>query len=338
MSKRITLRLVRSPELYLLVLLAVTVVWFSIVNPLYGTSANFTSLVAGAAVLGTAAMGVTVALAVGSIDFSIAGTIALTGVIAAWLDGHVGGGLAIVGALTAGMLVGLVNGTVVTRFGINPFIATLAMAGTLRGLAFLIAGSSAGIFVEGGPIVSIGQHEILGIPVTIVVFAAVAVAGYLLLAHARPGRTLLAVGGNPEAARLAGLPVARAQRWGYVVSATAAAVAGVLLVGRTGSGLPQAASGQELLVYSAVILGGTSLWGGRATVIGSVLGILFVESLRTGLVLERVSPYWQTILQGVFLIAAVWLVRQQQLGRDPVWLVERIRQRLRRAPPATRAG
>jgi ribose/xylose/arabinose/galactoside ABC-type transport system permease subunit len=338
MSKRIAMRLVRSPELYLLVLLAVTVVWFSIVNPLYGTSANFTSLVAGAAVLGTAAMGVTVALAVGAIDFSIAGTIALTGVIAAWLDGHVGGGLAIVGALAAGALVGVVNGTVVTRFGINPFIATLAMAGTLRGLAFLIAGSSAGIFVEDGPIVSIGQHEVIGIPVTIVVFAAVAIAAYLLLAHARAGRALLAVGGNPEAARLAGLPVARAQRWGYVVSATAAAVAGVLLAGRTGSGLPQAASGQELLVYSAVILGGTSLWGGRATVIGSVLGILFVESLRTGLVLERVSPYWQTILQGVFLIAAVWLVRQQQLGRDPVWLVGRVRQRLHRGPPAPGTG
>jgi ribose/xylose/arabinose/galactoside ABC-type transport system permease subunit len=329
-------RLLRSPELYLLLLLAVTLAWFSYANPFFGTSANFTGLAAGAAVLGIAAMGVTVALAAGAIDFSIAATIALTGVLAAWLDGHVGSVLAIAGALAAAVLVGVVNGQLVTRFGINPFIATLAMAGTLRGLAFLVAGSSAGILVEGGPIVTLGQQEVAGLPVPILVFALVALAAYLLLAQTPAGRALLAVGGNPEAARLSGIGVAGAQRWGYVVSAGAAGVAGVLLAGRTGSGLPQAAAGQELLVYSAVILGGTSLWGGRATVIGSVLGILFVETLRNGLILERVSPYWQTILQGVFLVVAVWLVRQQQLGRDPVWLVDRLRRRRASAP--ARAG
>ncbi|MBX5441545.1 MAG: ABC transporter permease [Solirubrobacteraceae bacterium] len=328
---RFALRAARSPELYLLVLLAATLVWFSANNPFFGTSANFTGLAAGAAVLGVAAMGVTVALAAGAIDFSIAGTIALSGVVAAWLDTRVGGVVAILGALAVAVLVGIVNGTVVTRFGINPFIATLATAGTLRGLAFLVAGSSAGIVIEDGPIVTIGQHEIVGIPVPIVMFAVIAVLGWALLAHTPAGRALLAVGGNPEAARLSGIGVAGAQRWAYLASAGAAGVAGILLAGRTGSGLPQAAAGQELLVYSAVILGGTSLWGGRATVIGSVLGILFVETLRNGLVLERVSPYWQTILQGVFLVAAVWLVRQQQLGRDPVWLAQRIARR-RRSP------
>jgi len=334
MSRRVALRALRSPELYLFAVLAATIAWFSLASPLFGTSANFTGLAAGAAVLGIAAMGVTVALAAGSIDFSIAATIALAGVVAAWLDGHVGGLLAIAGAIAAALVVGVVNGAVVTRFGINPFIATLAMAGTLRGIAFLVAGSSAGILVEDGPIVTLGQHELAGVPVPIVALAVVAVAAYLLLAHTPAGRALLAVGGNPEAARLSGISVAGAQRWGYVASAGAAGVAGVLLAGRTGSGLPQAAAGQELLVYSAVILGGTSLWGGRATIVGSVLGILFVETLRNGLVLERVSPYWQTILQGVFLIVAVWLVRQQQLGRDPVWLAQRVGRRLRRGPPA----
>jgi ribose/xylose/arabinose/galactoside ABC-type transport system permease subunit len=329
MTASIVNRLLRSSELYLLVLLIGTATYFSVNTQFFGTTANFTSVAAGAAVLGIAAMGVTVALAAGSIDFSIAGTMALSGVVAAWLDGHVGGLLAIVGAIAAAVAVGAVNGVVVTRFQINPFIATLAMAGTLRGFAFLVAGSSAGVLVEDGPIVTLGQQKVLGVPLTIVAFALVAFAAFTLLRHLTAGRALLAVGGNPEAARLAGLPVARAHRAGYLVSAGAAGLAGVLLAGRTGSGLPQAASGQELLVYSAVILGGTSLWGGRATVIGSVLGILFVETLRNGLVLDRVSPYWQTILQGAFLIAAVWLVRQQQEGRDPVWLAGRVRARLR---------
>ena len=327
MTARLLARSLASPLLYLAALLAASVAYFSLVNPFFGDFQNFKAIGAGAAVLGVIAVGVTLALAAGAIDFSVAGNAALAGVVVAWLDQRIPPGPAILAALGLATAVGAVNGVIVTRFRVNPFIATLALAGSLRGLAFVIAGSSAGIFIEGGPLVALGQQSIAGIPTPLLTFLAAGALAYIALAHTRYGRNLLAVGGNPEAARLAGIAVAPTQFAGYLISALAAGVGGILLAGRTGAGIPQAAAGQELLIFSAVILGGTSLWGGRASVVGSVLGILFLNVLYNGLVLEQVSPYWQTILQGALLIFAVWLVQRQRQGEGLESLLARLRPR-----------
>jgi ribose/xylose/arabinose/galactoside ABC-type transport system permease subunit len=316
MSRRLLLAAVRSPLLYLATFLVASLVYFSVVNEFFASVSNFKTIGAGAAGLGVVAICVTLALAVGAIDFSVAGNIALCGVVGAWLSQHVPGGLAIVAVLLVALLVGVVNGSIITRFNVNPFIMTLAAAGSLRGLSFVMGGSSAGMEVQSSALMWLGQGSIAGLPVPLILLAVVTAVAAFVLRSLPFGRNLLAVGGNVEAGRLAGLPVARLQVAGYMISAFGAGLGGLLLAARSGAGLPQAASSQELLIFSAVILGGTSLWGGRASVIGSLLGILLINVLYDGLTLEQVSSYWQTILQGVLLILAVALVKQKELGFD----------------------
>ena len=193
-------------------------------------------------------------------------------------------------------------------------------------IAFVLAGSSVGVFINGGPIMGLGQASSLGLPNALWLLLISAGIGFLLLRHTPYGRRLLAVGGNAEAARLAGMPVGLLQLSGYLISALGASIGGILLAGRDGTAIPQAASGTELLIFSAALLGGTSLAGGRASIIGSVLGVLLFNVLYNGFALQSVSPYWQIILQGALLIVAVWLVQQRQQGRDPASVIgQRIR-------------
>ncbi|MHB8688098.1 MAG: ABC transporter permease [Candidatus Dormibacteraceae bacterium] len=297
-------------------MLILTVVFFSAVNPYFGTFENYTNIGAGSASLGVMAVGVALALATGAIDFSIAGNAALTGVVAALVTQRVGSSWAIPAGMAVATAIGIVNGTAVTRFGVNPFIATLAIAGSLRGVGFVLAGSQ-GILVDSGPLVSLGQGKTQGLPNSLLALLCVVMVGFIVLRYSQYGRMLLAVGGNSQAARLAGIRSTLVLFSGYILSAIAAGFAGLLLAGRTGVANPLAASGNELLVFSAVILGGTGLWGGRASIIGSLLGILLLNSLYVGLVLSDVSPYWQTPLQGALLIFAVWLMAVRTRKNDP---------------------
>jgi ribose/xylose/arabinose/galactoside ABC-type transport system permease subunit len=313
----------RSPVLYLVTALVLTVATFAVLNDFFFRSGNLKSVASGAAPLGVIALGVTIALACGAIDFSVAGNAALAGVVAAWVDARAGGGLGILAGLATSTGVGVVNGVVITATRINAFIATLAAAGALRGFAFLLAGSSIGVIVEDGPIYAVGQKQAAGLPGTVWTLLVVVAVAFVFVRYVPLGRRLLAVGGNPEAARLAGMASARLQVLGYTISGLAAGIGGILLAGRAGVAIPQAATGTELLVFSAVLLGGTSLWGGRASVVGSLAGVLLLNVLYNGLVLERISTYWQTLIQGALLIVAVWLLRPQQDERDPGALVRR---------------
>lgn len=302
----------RSPLVSLAASVVVVFIYFALTVERFGTPENVRTILATASVLGVVAVAVTFGLAAGAIDFSIAGHMALTGVLVAWLGERVPWAVAILLVLGVAVAVGLVNALVTVRFGVNPFIATLAMAGTLRGFAFVMAGSSAGVLISDGPLVELGQGRTAGVPNQVVVFVLVTIVGMVVMRSSTWGRGLLAVGGNQEAARLAGIGVRTTLTGGYVTVAVGAALAGLLLAGRTGAGIPQAANGQELLVFSAVILGGTALWGGRASVGGTVLGICLLTTLSNGLTLAQTSPYWQTILQGAALIAAVWAISRRQ--------------------------
>lgn len=328
---------VRSPLVYLATLLVATLVYFSATVEFFGTATSFKTIGAGAAGLGIVAIGVTLALAAGSIDFSVAGNMALCGVVGAWLTTKVPGGFAVVLVLLLALFIGLCNGLIITRFDVNPFIFTLAIAGSLRGVAYTMGGDVAAVPLEGTTVRWLGTGEIAGLPVPLVLLLLAAIVAGAVLRMTPFGRNLLVVGGGAEAARLGGIPVKRVQIAGYVISAAAAGIGGLVLAGRSGAGLPQAAFNQELLIFSAVILGGTSLWGGRASVLGSLLGILLINVLYNGLTLKQVSSYWQTILQGVLLILAVWLVQEKQRGRDALWLVRRARGRPDPAEPATTA-
>ncbi len=186
------------------------------------------------------------------------------------------------------------------------------------------AGSNSGIFLEGGPIVTLGQADTLGIPNSLILLLIVAVIGAAVINGSPFGRNLLAVGGGQDAARLLGIQVSRLRLAGYMLSGFCAAIAGIVLAGRSAVAIPQAAAGSELLVFSAVLPGGTALGGGRASVLGSLLAVLLLNVLYAGLVLQHISPYWQTITQGLLLLVALWLLRRHEEGRHLfLWLRQR---------------
>lgn len=305
-----------SPLIYISIVLVASLVVFTVTVPVFGTAGNLAGIGAASASLGIMAVGATLALGAGAIDFSIAGNAALSGAVAAIAGAHSSPEIGILVGLGCSLLIGLANALVVICFRVNALIATLAMAGSLRGMAFVMT-NSVGAFVDTGPLVTLGQGRVGVVPYSVFFFAVVAAAGVWLLRSTALGRSMLAAGGSADAARLAGIRTEAMQLVGYLVSAFAAGLAGLLLAGRAGVAIPQAATGTELLVFSAVLLGGTSLNGGRATVLGSVLGILLLNTLYTGFILLKVSTYWQTIIQGALLIIAVRLVQLRAEGRDP---------------------
>jgi simple sugar transport system permease protein len=184
---------------------------------------------------------------------------------------------------------------------------TLASLSTLRGIAlYLTQGYS--VAIEGAPgFIEIGRGWLFGVPLPAVIAVAVALVGYVVLTQMKYGRQVVAVGSNAEAARRVGMPSQWITASVYGLSGLAAAFAGIIIAARLGSGSSNAAVGFELDVIAAVVLGGTSLMGGRGTIIGTVLGTLTIAVIGNGLILLHVSPFFTQIVTGVIILAAIWL-------------------------------
>jgi ribose transport system permease protein len=208
--------------------------------------------------------------------------------------------------LGLGFLLGTTNGLLVVLGKLPPFIATLAMLGVARGLTLYYTGGRPVSGLDASYTVW-GRGSIGDIPVPLIVWVVVVIAGALLLTRTRFGLHVYAVGGNPETARLAGVPVDRVRVLSFALSGTLAALAGVLLTGRVNSAQPQAAVGLELEAITAAVLGGVSLFGGVGNLPSSVVGALLVGVLGNGMNLMRVQSYPQQIIQGIVLVAAVAL-------------------------------
>jgi len=196
----------------------------------------------------------------------------------------------------------------VTRFRVPPFIATLAMLTIARGLTKLYTGGEA-ITGLGQLFVGIGSGRVLGIPNQFWIAAAIVLVAVVLLRKTRFGRYVYAVGGNEEAAELSGLNVARVKRSVYLISGTLAAVGGLIVTSRLNSATPIAGEGLELDSIAAVVIGGTSLSGGRGSVQGTVLGALIIGVLNSGLVIMGVDPFWQQVIKGFVILIAVVIDR-----------------------------
>jgi ribose transport system permease protein len=213
-----------------------------------------------------------------------------------------------------GSAIGLLNGLLLTRLKLpHPFISTLGTMNVGRGVALLLAG---GIPISGLPsgFRATFGGDALGLPMPIVVAAIAYLAGYVFLARTVWGRDLYAIGGNREAARLSGIPVNSRLNLAYTLSGAAAALAALVLAARMNSGFPLAGTGAELDAIAAVIIGGASFFGGVGGVGGTMIGALIIAFLRNGLNLLDVSAYWQVIVIGAVIVAAVWVdvVRQRR--------------------------
>ena len=276
----------------------------------FGTTDNARNLLQAVSTVGMIACTMMLCLGTSDVDLSIGSTAALSGVVATVLvkggsPAHIGIGA----ALGAGALVGLVNGFVVAKLGVNALIATLASMQFVRGAAYLVAPGGTSIGVADETFISVGTWDLAGIRAPIWYMLAFFVLFGFLLNRTVFGRNALAIGGNMESARLAGIPVVRTRIWIFVLQGVMAALAGIVLASRVSSGQPQAQVGLELQVISACVLGGVSLTGGVASLSGVVGGVLIMGVVQNAMSLKSIDAYWQMVVSGVVLLAAVLLDR-----------------------------
>jgi ribose transport system permease protein len=261
-------------------------------------------------------VGMTLVVLTAGIDLSVGSILAFSGAVAAGLlkngiswpahDLFIGFTLfgTIICALLAGCLLGWFNGWVITTFKVPPFVATLAMLTVARGLTML--------WTKGYPISSlgprfdfIGSGWLVGIPVLVWISILVVVAALLIVGKTPLGRHIYAIGGNEQAARLSGIPINRVKIIVYTLAGLLSAVGGIMVTSRLDSAQPNAGTSYELDSIAAVVIGGTSLSGGRGTIMGTVLGAVIIGVLNNGLVLLNVSPFWQQVIKGLVILLSV---------------------------------
>ncbi len=280
----------------------VELVVFSAIAPGFLSLDNLINISLQTAITGILAVGMTLVILTGGIDLSVGSVVALSGVSAALVAQSGGPGLPV--ALIVGSLVGTLTGVLVAYFRVAPFVVTLAGLTIARGIAFLLTGGrSVGSLPKDFTVW--GQAVIGIVPLPVIVMLVVVALGYFLLTRTVFGRQIYAVGGNAEASWLAGVPVRGVQLAVYGINGFLAGLAGAVLAARLGAGIPNSGQNYELDVIAAVVVGGTSLSGGRGGVLGSLLGALFIGTLNNGLNLSGVDPYLQKIVLGVVILAAV---------------------------------
>ncbi|HYO35350.1 MAG TPA: ABC transporter permease [Geodermatophilus sp.] len=294
-----------------LAVLALLVVVLGATQPQFLTVQNFVNIADQNAVLLTVAVGMTFVLLAGGIDLSVGGVLALTSVVL-WqlLTTGMSPPLAITLAVAVAFLLGFaVNGILIGWVGLSFLVVTIGTAYVFRGLAQVWTGGQSQSIYQTQYLVDLGAARWLGVPAGVVIAAAVFVLALLVLRYTGYGRMLYAVGGNAEAARLAGINVTFVRVSVFGISAGLAGLAAVMDTARLTTASPVAGSGYELLAGAAVLLGGTSFMGGRGSVFGTLLGVLFLGVLQNGLTLAGISPFWASVASGVVLIAAVLVDR-----------------------------
>lgn len=303
-----------------LVALALMVLAISLLSDRFLTPENGWNILRQISVNLCLSIGMTLIILAGGIDLSVGAVLALSGAVAAGLlkNGAVLSPLGVrleftvFGAIVAGLLVGATagcfNGWAITRFRLPPFVATLGMFSIARGLTMLWTGGFpiTGLGSEFG---FLGTGVFLGIPMPVWISGVLVGVFVVVTRKARFGRYIYAIGGNERAALLTGLPVDRIKLSVYALGGLLAGAAGLIVTARLDSAQPNAGLGYELDSIAAVVVGGTSLSGGRGSVVGTVLGCLIIGVLNNGLFLLDVSPFWQQVVKGFVILAAVAIDR-----------------------------
>jgi len=302
------------------------IVLMSILSDAFLAPRNLVNVVRQISVISLLAIGVTMVIITTGIDLSLGSVLALSAVVASslaqrpdWREAKFPGLdvpllVPILAGLGVGLLCGTINGSLIAKFKIPPFIATLGMMTVARGFALIfsdrpVSGLKASYnFIGQGEILKVipvaGQRP-LGIPIPVIILIVVAVLAHIMLTSTRFGRYIYALGGNEQAARISGVNIDRVKISVYAISGLLAGLAGLVLSSRIGSGQPGLAVGYELDAIAAAVIGGTSLSGGIGTIWGTIVGALIIGVLNNGLDLLNVSAYWQTIVKGSIIVIAV---------------------------------
>jgi ribose/xylose/arabinose/galactoside ABC-type transport system permease subunit len=297
----------RFEGLGLVVILVLIVGGFWIAYPPFVSGVNIINILLTVSVIGILAVPWSMLCISGGLDISIGSMMGFIAVTVTSLFTH-GLGLLpsiLLGCAIAGFL-GFLNGILIERVGINSLITTLGMFSILRGAAFVVTGGQ-GIVISDASLKFIGLGRIWVFPFSVALLIAFFVAGYLVLRYTQYGRNLFVVGGNEKAARVAGIGVRLARISMYVVTAICSGIGGLIIAAQLSNALPKIGTGYEFAVITAVVLGGVSLSGGKGRMVGVLLGILIIGSLRYGLEITGVHSFFQTIAEGTILLVAVAL-------------------------------
>jgi len=296
-----------------------------VATPYFFTSSNLMAIALAASITALLAIGETFVIILGEIDLSVGAMLGFTSVITALVLPQAGLVAGLLAGLGAGAGAGLINGLLVTKVNMPSFIATLASLSILSGLTlYLTKGNPVGVSSDAFRL--IGTGRILAVPAPIWILLLCAVVFGILLARSKFGRQVYATGDNFEAAHLSGMPVDRVKVAAFVISGVLAGIAGFILAARLGTAQPSAGKGLELTAIAAVIIGGTSLLGGRGAVVGTVIGALLLGTIDNGLNLLNVSPFLQDVVKGAVILFAVFIDR----NAGPIRIIV---QSLRRAVP-----
>lgn len=288
----------------LIAVIIALVIGFGIAKPFFFDSSNLMNVLLQAAVVGILALGQTFVLLTGGIDLSIGSTVAVTAVCGGLFSHTMPPGLAIICALLIGSLCGLINGVLITVTKITPFIITLGTMSIYAGLALIIAGGQAVYGIPTG-----FQDTLAGgfgtIPIPVILFVILTIASALVLKFTKFGEYLIAIGGNAEVARLAGIRVGKHTATAYVVAGTAAGLAGAILTARLGAADPTLGADLLLTAIAATVMGGTKLEGGSGSMAGAAFGAILIATLTAGLTSLNVQAFYQQVAVGSAIILAL---------------------------------
>lgn len=292
----------------IVVVLLLLCAFFSLTTKSFLTMKNLLNVVRQVSIIGIVAVGMTFVLLTGGINLAVGSWLAVTGVIASTLmvNFHVHPLLAMLAGIASVVLLGLATGVLIEKLELPSMIATLGVMTAARGLAFIVTGGLP-IYSIPEAYVVLGQGYLWGIPVPVLFMIAAFAFGWFILEQTPTGRYFYAMGGNHEAARLAGINISRMTLLTYAISGLLCGIAGVILMFRINSGQPTAGTGMEMDVITATVLGGVSLAGGEGKIFGVLIGCLIIGVLSNGLIIMNVGEYYQMVVKGLVLILAVGL-------------------------------
>jgi ribose/xylose/arabinose/galactoside ABC-type transport system permease subunit len=288
----------------------------SILIPTFPTRQNFSAILYQYAIIGFLALGQLLVILTSGIDLSQGSGVAFTSIVVAVTMKDYGLAAAVIAGLGSATLLGLVNGLLVARTRIPPFVVTLGMLGIARGLALLISDAKP-VAVEVDAFADFGRANLWGAPVSVLLLLATGLGLVYFLKHRRLGRYIYAIGSNEESARLTGIDVRQVKLLVYTLSGLLTGVGGVIWTARLTSGSPIGASNYELESIAAVIVGGGSLFGGVGSVSGALVGVTLFGVINSQLNLLGISPYWQGTIKGVLILLAVALSQVRRVGAAP---------------------
>lgn len=291
----------------IIIALAAICIFFTAVSRFFFTGHNILNILLQVSVISIAAFGMTFVLMIGQIDLSVGSIIAVSGMVFALVLNKTDSLIAaLVAVVLVGVVCGTINGTLFSYFGIPSFIVTVATMGIFRGVGYAFTDAKP-VRIEHEASIALANGSLLGIPIPIYIMFGVLIISHILLTQTRFGRHTKMIGGNPEAARYAGIKIGFVSICVFIIVGVFSAVSGSLLASRLYSAQPNAALGYELDAIAATVLGGTSLTGGYGSVIGTFFGALIIGVVNNGMNLLGISYYYQLIIKGCIILLAVYI-------------------------------